>query len=125
MLQIFHPTTARRPSWKEVDIPLNSLLSLRLLQEQVSPGRPRRLGGFLIKLDIINEVVNRTGITKTKAEMAVETVFETMKKALGEGDRIELRGFRDFQRQTSENRNRPESPYRRGSSDSAWKSSPL
>ena len=33
----------------------------------------------LIKLDIINEVVNRTGITKTKAEMAVETVFESMK----------------------------------------------
>ena len=32
----------------------------------------------LIKLDIINEVVNRTGITKTKAEMAVETVFESM-----------------------------------------------
>ena len=46
----------------------------------------------MIKLDIINEVVNRTGITKTKAEMAVETVFETMKKALTEGDRIELRG---------------------------------
>ena len=29
----------------------------------------------MIKLDIINEVVNRTGITKTKAEIAVETVF--------------------------------------------------
>jgi len=29
----------------------------------------------VIKLDIINEVVNRTGITKTKAELAVETVF--------------------------------------------------
>jgi DNA-binding protein HU-beta len=42
----------------------------------------------LIKLDIINEVVNRTGITKTKAEMAVETVFETMKKALTDGDRF-------------------------------------
>jgi DNA-binding protein HU-beta len=54
------------------------------------------LGGYLIKLDIINEVVNRTGITKTKAEMAVETVFETMKKALTEGDRIELRGFGIF-----------------------------
>ena len=39
----------------------------------------------LIKLDIINEVVNRTGITKTKAEMAVETVFESMKRALGQG----------------------------------------
>jgi hypothetical protein len=34
--------------------------------------------------------VNRTGITKTKAEMAVETVFETMKSALAEGQRIEL-----------------------------------
>src|SRR5579884_3182835 len=53
-------------------------------------------GGCLIKLDIINEVVNRTGITKTKAEAAVETVFETMKKALAEGDRIELRGFGIF-----------------------------
>ena len=50
----------------------------------------------MIKLDIINEVVNRTGITKTNAEKAVETVFETMKKALAEGDRIELRGFGIF-----------------------------
>ena len=37
----------------------------------------------MIKLDIINEVVNRTGITKTKAEMAVETVFESMKTLFG------------------------------------------
>ncbi len=29
----------------------------------------------MIKLDIINQVVNKTGITKTKAEIAVETVF--------------------------------------------------
>lgn len=50
----------------------------------------------LIKLDIINEVVSRTGITKTKAEMAVETVFESMKRALEQGDRIELRGFGVF-----------------------------
>ena len=50
----------------------------------------------MIKLDIINEVVNKTGITKTKAEQAVETVFESMKKALSRGDRIELRGFGVF-----------------------------
>lgn len=50
----------------------------------------------MIKLDIVNEVVNRTGITKTKAEMAVETVFDSLKKALAEGDRIELRGFGVF-----------------------------
>ena len=50
----------------------------------------------MIKLDIINEVVSRTGVTKTKAEMAVETVFDAMKKALAKGDRIELRGFGVF-----------------------------
>ena len=50
----------------------------------------------MIKLDIINDVVNRTGITKTKAEIAVETVFESMKKALAGSDRIELRGFGVF-----------------------------
>jgi DNA-binding protein HU-beta len=55
------------------------------------PGSPR-----VIKLDIINEVVARTGITKTKAELAVETVFESMKKALAQGNRIELRGFGVF-----------------------------
>ncbi len=50
----------------------------------------------MIKLDIISEVVTKTGITKTKAEAAVETVFEGMKKALAQGDRIELRGFGVF-----------------------------
>lgn len=50
----------------------------------------------VIKLDIINEVVTKTGITKSKAELAVETVFEGMKKALARGDRIELRGFGVF-----------------------------
>ena len=50
----------------------------------------------MIKLDIITEVVTRTGITKTKAEMAVETVFDSMKTALARNDRIELRGFGVF-----------------------------
>ena len=53
-------------------------------------------GTVLIKLDLISEVVNKTGITKTKAEQAVETVFESMKGALIHGDRIELRGFGVF-----------------------------
>jgi DNA-binding protein HU-beta len=50
----------------------------------------------VIKLDIVNEVVSRTGITKTRAEVAVETVFDSLKKALASGDRIELRGFGVF-----------------------------
>ena len=86
-----------------VDIALNCLLSFGLQRRRSAADvifftslGCLSIGGSLIKLDIINEVVNRTGITKTKAEMAVETVFETMKKALTEGDRIELRGFGIF-----------------------------
>ena len=50
----------------------------------------------MVKHDIVTEVVNRTGLSKTKAEIAVETVFETMKRAMERGDRIELRGFGVF-----------------------------
>jgi DNA-binding protein HU-beta len=50
----------------------------------------------MIKYNIVNNVVNRTGLSKTKAEMAVETVFETMKRAMENGERIELRGFGVF-----------------------------
>src|SRR5947209_3134260 len=71
--------------------PYSSSIGLQLPASETGP-RSR----FVIKLDIINEVVTKTGITKTKAELAVETVFESMKKALSKGDRIELRGFGVF-----------------------------
>ena len=50
----------------------------------------------MIKLDIVNAVVTRTGVTRTKAEEAVETVFSALKSALGRGQRIELRRFGVF-----------------------------
>jgi len=50
----------------------------------------------VIKLDIVNAVVSRTGVTRTKAEQAVETVFQALKNALGRGERIELRRFGVF-----------------------------
>lgn len=50
----------------------------------------------MIKLDIVNRIVERTGVSRSKAELAVETVFEAMKRALQGGDRIELRGFGVF-----------------------------
>lgn len=50
----------------------------------------------MIKLDIVNAVVTRTSVTRTKAEQAVETVFEALKAALGRGRRIELRRFGVF-----------------------------
>ncbi len=77
-------------------IPRLTIRPISLSINNLSNTNPRDAGDTLIKLDIINEVVNRTGITKTKAELAVETVFESMKKALSTGDRIELRGFGVF-----------------------------
>ena len=74
---------------------INALDRIRRAWQLCEPGQ-RRGERRVIKLDIINEVVNKTGVTKTKAERAVETVFESMKKALAKGDRIELRGFGVF-----------------------------
>jgi len=50
----------------------------------------------VIKLDIVNAVVTTTNVSRTKAEQAVETVFESLKNALGRGQRIELRRFGVF-----------------------------
>ena len=51
----------------------------------------------MIKLDIVNQVADKTGVPKIKAQMAVESLFEAMKSALQRGERIELRGFGVFQ----------------------------
>lgn len=51
---------------------------------------------FVIKLDIVNAIVSKTNVSRTKAEQALETVFEAMKTALGRGERIELRRFGVF-----------------------------
>ncbi|MEO8736470.1 MAG: HU family DNA-binding protein [Edaphobacter sp.] len=50
----------------------------------------------MIKQDLIQRVVERTGLPRTKAESAVDAIFEAMKNALGGSDRIELRGFGVF-----------------------------
>ncbi len=50
----------------------------------------------MIKQDLIQRVVERTGLPRVKAEAAVDAIFEAMKSALGQGDRIELRGFGVF-----------------------------
>jgi DNA-binding protein HU-beta len=55
----------------------------------------------VIKLDIVNAVLRKfeeEGVTvsRVKAEQAVETVFESLKNAMGRGQRIELRRFGVF-----------------------------
>ncbi len=50
----------------------------------------------MIKLDIVNQISEKTGVPKVKAEDAVEALFDAMKNALQRGERIELRGFGVF-----------------------------
>ncbi len=50
----------------------------------------------MIKVDLVNRIVARTGVNKSKAEQAVDTIFDSIKKALKNDDRIELRGFGVF-----------------------------
>src|SRR3954453_22693518 len=51
----------------------------------------------MIKVDIVNEVSRIADITKVKAEVAVDAVFEAMRISMQRGERIELRGFGVFQ----------------------------
>ncbi len=50
----------------------------------------------MIKVDLVNRIVARTGVNKSRAEQAVDTIFDSIKKALKNDDRIELRGFGVF-----------------------------
>ncbi len=50
----------------------------------------------MIKQDLIQRVVERTGLPRNKAEQAIEVVFHGLKQAMASGDRIELRGFGVF-----------------------------
>ncbi len=50
----------------------------------------------MIKQDLIQRVVERTGLPRIKAEAAVDAIFDAMKRSLTANDRIELRGFGVF-----------------------------
>ncbi len=50
----------------------------------------------MIKYDLVNCVINRTGLSRTQAQIAVETILDMMKESMMRGERIELRGFGVF-----------------------------
>ena len=51
----------------------------------------------MTKIDIINLVAEDTGLSKVKAEEAVETIIGTIKETLQQGESIILRRFGSFQ----------------------------
>ncbi len=51
----------------------------------------------MIKSDLVNRVIEASEVSRVKAAKAVESILYAMKEALGQGKRIELRGFGVFQ----------------------------
>jgi len=54
-------------------------------------------GAFMIKADLVNRVAEVSDVPRALAAQAVETILSSMIGALGDGQRIELRGFGVFQ----------------------------
>jgi len=50
----------------------------------------------MVRAELINLVANRTGLTKKKTQISVNTVFGSIAEALAKGDKVELRGFGSF-----------------------------
>ena len=50
----------------------------------------------MIKADIVSRVAATMGITKVKAEIAVDAFLDAIRGAMRRGERIELRGFGVF-----------------------------
>ncbi|HNS31687.1 MAG TPA: HU family DNA-binding protein [bacterium] len=50
----------------------------------------------MIRKDLIEDVVYKTGLNKTIVKEVVDTFLETLAKSLSEGSRVELRGFGVF-----------------------------
>jgi integration host factor subunit beta len=50
----------------------------------------------MTKADLIELVAKRGNLPKKPAEIVVNTIFQSITKALDEGDKVELRGFGSF-----------------------------
>ena len=51
----------------------------------------------MTKTELINEVANKTGLTKKDAEKAVSAVIESTTDAMSVGDKVQLVGFGTFE----------------------------
>ena len=51
----------------------------------------------MTKTELINEVANKTGLTKKDAEKAISAVIESITDAMSMGDKVQLVGFGTFE----------------------------
>jgi DNA-binding protein HU-beta len=50
----------------------------------------------MTKAEIVQEIVNKTGLEKVVVQATVEAFMETMKQSMTKGDNVYLRGFGTF-----------------------------
>lgn len=50
----------------------------------------------MTKADIVENIAEKTGLTKTDTSLVVEGIIETLKEAMVSGDSVEIRGFGTF-----------------------------
>lgn len=56
----------------------------------------RGAGGFMNKSELIKTLAEQSNISLDESTMVVNTFVDSMKNALLEGDRVEIRGFGSF-----------------------------
>jgi integration host factor subunit beta len=61
-----------------------------------SGGPAKNVRANVTKSELIERVAQESGLTKGRAEMVVNTIFDSMTTALIAGDGIEIRGFGSF-----------------------------
>lgn len=55
----------------------------------------------MTKADLVEEVAKVTDLPRKESEVVVETIFESIIRALQTGDKIEIRGFGSFRTRKS------------------------
>src|SRR5579875_1887888 len=67
-------------------------------KDEYSP-RHSHEGGYLRvnKMELINKVAEKTGLKKKDAELAVNSVFDTIEEALAAGEKVQVIGFGTFE----------------------------
>ena len=50
----------------------------------------------MIKNDIVHAIEKKSGVSRVKALLIVETILSSMKEALQRNEKIEIRGFSSF-----------------------------
>jgi DNA-binding protein HU-beta len=84
------------------DLPLTALrktaqsAAFRSRDSQPKIAILKRGGSIMNKNDLISAVATASGLSKNDASSAVESVFDTITKALSKGDEVRLVGFGTF-----------------------------